>query len=86
MNVCMCVYVCMYMICVNGVESDTILSVAKKSSAQAIHPGYGFLSENASFANDCEDHGIAFIGPPSEAIRCMGSKRYVVCLMCKFHP
>lgn len=42
---------------------------------QAIHPGYGFLSENAEFAQKCEDEGLSFIGPPASAIRDMGDKR-----------
>lgn len=53
---------------------DKILAVAKQSNAQAIHPGYGFLSENEGFADACADHGIAFIGPPASAIAAMGSK------------
>ncbi|MGX5914387.1 acetyl/propionyl/methylcrotonyl-CoA carboxylase subunit alpha [Aliidiomarina sp. Khilg15.8] len=53
---------------------DKILAAAKKSGAQAIHPGYGFLSENEGFADACADHGIAFIGPPASAIAAMGSK------------
>ena len=52
----------------------TILEAAKNTGAQAIHPGYGFLSENADFARACEDAGIVFIGPPSTAIHAMGSK------------
>src|SRR5689334_6147829 len=50
-----------------------ILTAAKTSGAQAIHPGYGFLSENAEFAEACVAAGIAFIGPPPAAIRAMGS-------------
>jgi acetyl-CoA carboxylase biotin carboxylase subunit len=53
---------------------DRILEVAQKSGAEAIHPGYGFLAENASFAAACEDEGIVFIGPPSEAMAQMGDK------------
>src|ERR1700761_1600165 len=53
---------------------DKILEVAKKSGAEAIHPGYGFLSENAGFAAACEEAGITFIGPPASAIDAMGSK------------
>src|SRR5690242_10207161 len=53
---------------------DTILDVAKKSGAEAIHPGYGFLSENADFVEACERDGIVFIGPPPAAMRLMGSK------------
>ncbi|WMS88265.1 acetyl/propionyl/methylcrotonyl-CoA carboxylase subunit alpha [Pleionea litopenaei] len=55
-------------------KADSIINVAKKSGAQAIHPGYGFLSENTHFANACADHEIAFIGPPASAIDAMGSK------------
>ncbi|MBV9506575.1 MAG: acetyl/propionyl/methylcrotonyl-CoA carboxylase subunit alpha [Acidobacteriia bacterium] len=51
-----------------------ILEVAERSGAQAIHPGYGFLSENAEFAEACEKAGIVFIGPPASAIRAMGLK------------
>ena len=51
-----------------------ILDVARNSGAEAVHPGYGFLSENADFAETCEAAGIVFIGPPASAIRTMGSK------------
>jgi len=51
-----------------------ILDVARRSGAQAIHPGYGFLSENAQFARACTDAGIKFIGPPASAMDVMGSK------------
>ena len=53
---------------------DTIIGIAKKSSASAIHPGYGFLSENAKFAEACEQAGITFIGPDPYTIEMMGSK------------
>lgn len=51
-----------------------LIAVALHAGADAIHPGYGFLSENADFAETCEDYGIAFIGPDAEAIRKMGDK------------
>jgi 3-methylcrotonyl-CoA carboxylase alpha subunit len=53
---------------------DAILEAAVRSRAQGIHPGYGFLSENAEFAQRCVQAGLVFIGPPSAAIRAMGSK------------
>lgn len=53
---------------------DKIIEVAKETGADAIHPGYGFLSENAAFAQKCEDNGIIFIGPTPEAIHTMGDK------------
>jgi 3-methylcrotonyl-CoA carboxylase alpha subunit len=54
--------------------AERILEVARLSGARAIHPGYGFLSENAGFAEACSNAGIVFIGPPVGAIRAMGSK------------
>ena len=53
---------------------DSIIQTALKTKADAIHPGYGFLSENAAFAKKCEEIGLIFIGPTSEAIHLMGSK------------
>ncbi len=53
---------------------DEILRVAKESGADAIHPGYGFLSENAEFARLCAEHGILFVGPDAHAIQVMGDK------------
>ncbi len=53
---------------------EKIIAAAKRSGAQAIHPGYGFLSENAGFAQLCADEGLVFIGPPPDAIRKMGDK------------
>lgn len=55
-------------------RGDKIIDVAKKAGAEAIHPGYGFLSENAEFAKDCHLAGLTFIGPSVEAITIMGSK------------
>ncbi|NNE34066.1 MAG: acetyl-CoA carboxylase biotin carboxylase subunit [Rhodothermales bacterium] len=60
---------------------DRILEVARSSGADAIHPGYGFLSENADFAQRCQDDGITFIGPSPDAIRAMGDKTAARALM-----
>ncbi len=60
---------------------DRIIQAALSSGAQAIHPGYGFLSENEAFAEACKANGIVFIGPPVEAIRAMGSKSAAKALM-----
>lgn len=54
---------------------DRIIAVAKVTGAQAIHPGYGFLSESAIFAERVQTEGLVFIGPPAQAIKSMGSKR-----------
>lgn len=56
-------------------RKDKVLEAAFKTGAQAIHPGYGFLSENVEFAELCSKEGIIFIGPPASAIRDMGIKR-----------
>jgi 3-methylcrotonyl-CoA carboxylase alpha subunit len=55
-------------------RADRIIEAARRSGAQAIHPGYGFLSENADFADLCARYGVTFIGPPPQAIRVMGDK------------
>ena len=60
---------------------DRILQAAKDTGAQAIHPGYGFLSENEDFAQACADAGVVFIGPPASAIAAMGSKSAAKTLM-----
>jgi len=68
-------------VCIGGAPSNEsyllgskIIAVAKSLNVDAIHPGYGFLSENAAFAEECENNNIIFIGPKSKAIRVMGSK------------
>jgi 3-methylcrotonyl-CoA carboxylase alpha subunit len=58
-----------------------ILDAAKQTGAEAVHPGYGFLSENEAFAQACADAGLVFIGPPASAIRAMGSKSAAKTLM-----
>lgn len=55
-------------------DAEQIIGVAGEQEVDAIHPGYGFLSENADFASRCENAGIKFIGPSAEAIRSMGAK------------
>ncbi|HEB52637.1 MAG TPA: ATP-grasp domain-containing protein [bacterium] len=55
-------------------DADKVLDAAKRADCDALHPGYGFLSENAEFAEQCEQAGITFLGPPAAAIRAMGDK------------
>ena len=55
-------------------NDDAVLTCAVKSGAKAIHPGYGFFSEKASFVRDCDKYGLAFVGPSAEVIDSMGDK------------
>jgi 3-methylcrotonyl-CoA carboxylase alpha subunit len=64
-------------------RADIILNAARASGAEAIHPGYGFLSENTDFAEACDKAGFVFIGPPPAAIRAMGSKSLARQLMAR---
>ncbi len=64
-------------------KADRILDAAKRTGAEAVHPGYGFLSENEGFAEACAAAGIVFVGPPVAAIRAMGSKSAAKALMAK---
>ena len=50
-------------------DQDAIINIALQSGAEAIHPGYGFLSENSEFIKKCEDKGIIFVGPPSHVVQ-----------------
>ena len=58
------------------IDIEKVISAVKKTNAQAVHPGYGFLSENAKFAKSLFDIGVTFIGPPENAIESMGSRLY----------
>ncbi|HET7825826.1 MAG TPA: acetyl/propionyl/methylcrotonyl-CoA carboxylase subunit alpha [Anaeromyxobacter sp.] len=62
-------------------RAERILAAARETGAEAIHPGYGFLSENAEFAESCARAGVAFVGPPAAAIRAMGDKSAAKALM-----
>ncbi|MFM8464511.1 MAG: biotin carboxylase N-terminal domain-containing protein, partial [Burkholderiaceae bacterium] len=62
-------------------QIERIITAARDTGAEAIHPGYGFLSENEAFASACQAEGLVFIGPPASAIRAMGSKSAAKALM-----
>src|SRR5580704_11701668 len=62
-------------------KGEAIIAAARDTGAEAVHPGYGFLSENAGFADSCAAAGIVFIGPPAAAMRAMGSKAAAKALM-----
>src|SRR5215467_4147021 len=55
-------------------RAERLIDAARVTGAQAVHPGYGFLSENAEFAEACTSMGLIFVGPPAAAIRAMGDK------------
>jgi 3-methylcrotonyl-CoA carboxylase alpha subunit len=62
-------------------RADRIIEACRRTGAEAVHPGYGFLSENAGFSKDCNNNGIVFIGPPAAAIEAMGSKSAAKAIM-----
>lgn len=62
---------------------ERLIDVAKSSGAEAVHPGYGFLSENAAFAEACAAADLVFVGPPADAIRAMGSKSEAKAIMAR---
>src|SRR6202161_2895453 len=62
---------------------ERIVAAAKTAGAECVHPGYGFLSENADFAEACQRAAVAFVGPPADAIRAMGLKDHAKTLMAK---
>ncbi len=64
-------------------NSDRLLAVAEQANVDSIHPGYGFFSENAAFAQACQEKGIRFVGPPVSAIASMGSKNQAKAIMAK---
>jgi len=66
-------------------KMDTLITVAKQCGADAIHPGYGFLSENEDFAQLCEDNNIIFVGPSAKSIELMGSKLGAKAAVAKFN-
>ncbi|HEY3501132.1 MAG TPA: biotin carboxylase N-terminal domain-containing protein [Polyangiaceae bacterium] len=64
-------------------DAELLVDAARRSGCEALHPGYGFLSENAEFAELCEARGLTFVGPPASAIRSMGSKERARAVMTK---